>query len=177
MCVTKNAWERCEEFHGHTCPGLAIGYRACEAAAQRLNLSFSKDEEIVCVTENDACGVDAIQLLTGCTFGKGNLLFRDRGKQAFSFFKRATGEKVRIVFKRPFEKNMDRAVLQELILKAPLEDLFEFKSPAFDLPENARIFTSVICETCGEGAAEHKIRLNDGKKVCLDCHRDYSRGW
>ncbi|MBV5307454.1 MAG: formylmethanofuran dehydrogenase, partial [Desulfobulbaceae bacterium] len=33
--AAKNDWERCVEFHGHSCPGLAIGYRACEAAREK----------------------------------------------------------------------------------------------------------------------------------------------
>lgn len=48
---------------------------------------------------------------------------------------------------------------------------------SFELPERARLFTTVICENCGEGAPEQKLRINDGKKVCLDCFKDYSRGW
>ncbi len=59
----------------------------------------SKDEEIVCVAENDSCSVDAIQSLLGCSAGKGNLIFRMRGKQAFSFFNRQTGKSFRIVLK------------------------------------------------------------------------------
>ena len=40
-----------------------------------LELDFSADEDVVCIAENDACGVDAIQVLLGCSVGKGNLLF------------------------------------------------------------------------------------------------------
>uniref|UniRef100_UPI0040560DE8 FmdE family protein n=1 Tax=Candidatus Electronema sp. TaxID=2698783 RepID=UPI0040560DE8 len=75
-------WEQCIAFHGHECPGLAMGYRAAKAAQSKLGVKFSPDEEVVCVTENDACGLDAVQYLTGCTLGKGNLIYRDRGKQA-----------------------------------------------------------------------------------------------
>lgn len=63
--MNQELWKICVEFHGHECPGLAIGFRACEIAMEKLNLKFSKDEEIVCVTENDACGVDAVQVITG----------------------------------------------------------------------------------------------------------------
>lgn len=35
-----------------------------------LKIGYSKDEEIVCVTENDACGVDAIQVVLGCSAGE-----------------------------------------------------------------------------------------------------------
>ncbi|NLM52169.1 MAG: formylmethanofuran dehydrogenase [Firmicutes bacterium] len=174
--MDKKLWKETVAFHGHECPGLAIGFRACEAAKEKLNLTFSQDEEIVCVTENDACGVDAIQFLLGCTFGKGNLIYRDTGKMAYSFFKRATGEQVRIVLK-PSSREMDRKERQEYILNAPLEEIFDFKTPHYSLPERARIFASVVCEKCGETAPEHKIRLAEGKKVCLDCFDDYSRGW
>lgn len=63
------------EFHGHECPGLAMGYRMASAAMNALNSIHSEDEEIVAIVENNACGVDALQCVTGCTFGKGNLIF------------------------------------------------------------------------------------------------------
>ena len=66
-------------FHGHICPGLIIGYRAAKLAAKELDIRRDKDEELVAVVENDACGVDAIQWLLGCTIGKGNLIFHDQG--------------------------------------------------------------------------------------------------
>lgn len=172
----KKLWKKCVEFHGHECPGLAIGFKASEAAQKRLEIDFSKDEGIVCVTENDACGVDAIQVIMGCSIGKGNLLYRDRGKQAFTFFNRTTGESIRILLKK-FENEMDRKERKEYVLNADIEDIFEFKKPKFNLPERARMFNSITCEVCGETAAEHKIRINEGKKVCLDCFEDYTRGW
>ncbi|MEW9121742.1 MAG: FmdE family protein [Thermotaleaceae bacterium] len=172
--MDKVLWEKSVGFHGHECPGLAIGFRASEAAVEKLGISFAEDEELVCVTENDACGVDAIQALLGCSFGKGNLIYRGTGKQAFSFFNRTTGKNLRVVLK-PFQGNMERKERQEYLLTAPLEEIFEFKEPKFTLPEKARLFTTVVCETCGEGAPEHKMRLMEGKQVCLDCFKDYSR--
>ncbi|NIP44160.1 MAG: formylmethanofuran dehydrogenase, partial [candidate division Zixibacteria bacterium] len=52
--------------------------------------------ELVAVVENDSCAVDAVQVLTGCTFGKGNLFFRDYGKQVYTFFRRPSGDFLRI---------------------------------------------------------------------------------
>lgn len=169
-------WRKSVEFHGHECPGLAIGFKACAAAMEKMGITFAKDEEIVCVTENDACGVDAVQVVTGCTFGKGNLIYRDTGKMAFSFFDRASGRNLRMIFKL-FKEEMDWHRLQEYILRAPVDEIFNFSEPEFALPERARLFTTVICENCGEGAPENKIRISNGKKVCLDCFKDYSRGW
>lgn len=174
--MDEKLWKKAVDFHGHECPGLAIGYKACEAAIKRLNINFSEDEDIVCVTENDACGVDAVQVLLGCSFGKGNLIYRGTGKQAFSFFNRTTGESIRIILK-PSEQEMERGERQAYLLKSPIEEIFEFKVPKFDLPKRAKLFTTINCESCGEGAPEHKIRLMEGKKVCLDCFDDYSRGF
>ena len=68
------------KFHGHACPGLAIGYRVANLALKELG-GRARDEELVAIVENNSCAVDAIQLICGCTFGKGNLIFKDFGKQ------------------------------------------------------------------------------------------------
>ena len=63
--MNKELWDKCVAFHGHSCPGLAIGFRAATLALELLGLEEgAKDEELVCVTENDACGVDAVQVVT-----------------------------------------------------------------------------------------------------------------
>ena len=174
--MDKNLWEKAVAFHGHACPGLAIGVRAAVIAMAALKTGSSEDEELVCVTENDACGVDGVQALTSCTFGKGNLLYRGTGKQAFSFFDRRSGRKIRLVLKS-FKGKMSRADRQEYILNAPVEEIFSIGEPSFTLPENARHFETITCQLCGEGAPEHKIRLQDGKMVCMDCFKSYDRGW
>lgn len=57
-----------------------LGYKAALYAKELLDLDFSEDEQVVCISENDACGVDAIQVILGCSVGKGNLLFHICGK-------------------------------------------------------------------------------------------------
>ncbi|AGI47180.1 formylmethanofuran dehydrogenase, subunit E [Thermoplasmatales archaeon BRNA1] len=175
--MDKVYWERCQEFHGHGCPGLATGCRAAYEAARILGipLETARDEEIVCVTENDACGIDAIQRLLGCTLGKGSMIMRMRGKAAYSFFDRRSGKKVRLVAK--FDRSIPREELIELILNGPLEQVFDVKEPKFDLPEKARMFDSKKCDCCGEWCREDLVRFQDGKIVCLDCFRDYSVRW
>lgn len=66
----KALWKKCAEFHGHECGGLTIGYKAALYAKELLDLDFSEDEQVVCISENDACGVDAIQVILGCQCGK-----------------------------------------------------------------------------------------------------------
>lgn len=174
--MNKDLWDRCVNFHGHECPGLAIGFRACEIAKDKLNLTFSTDEEVVCVSENDACGLDAVQVITGCTAGKGNLLHKDTGKMAFSFFNRETGKTIRLIL-NPLPETMNREERQKYILEASENAVFTIARPKFTVPEYARKFNTIICEQCGEGAAEHKIRVHDGKKLCLDCAPDYEMRW
>ncbi|NLL73625.1 MAG: formylmethanofuran dehydrogenase [Clostridiales bacterium] len=167
-------WERARKFHGHECPGLAIGVKVCEAAIKKMNLSPSIDEELVCISENDACGVDAVQVLMGCTMGKGNLIYKQTGKQAFTFINRDKGQSMRFYLKARNE-GMERSEYQEYLLKTPIDKVFDYRSVDIVFPEKARIFSSFPCETCGELAAEHRMRLQEGKKVCLDCFNDYSR--
>lgn len=75
-------------FHGHACPGLALGYRLGLVVLRDYLIKRDIDEEAVAIVENDSCAVDAVQFMTGCTFGKGNLIFKDYGKQVYTFIKR-----------------------------------------------------------------------------------------
>ncbi len=84
--ISKELIDKTIAFHGHSCPGLAIGIRAAELALKEIGKA--PDEETVAVVETDMCGVDAIQYLTGCTYGKGNLIHKDYGKNAFTFYRR-----------------------------------------------------------------------------------------
>lgn len=167
-------WEKAAAFHGHVCPGLTIGYRAALYAIDLLELTFSKDEQVVCITENDACGVDAIQAILGCSVGKGNLLFHMRGKQAFSFYNRKTGKAVRLML-NPKPRDMSREESFEYYHQCSNEEMFTVSEPKLQLPEHARLFDSYVCECCGETTGANWIRLAGGKKLCLDCYDSYDR--
>jgi len=101
-------------FHGHSCPGLALGYRAAMAALEELSLKHSEDEEIVCIVENDSCAVDAVQVITGCTFGKGNLIFKDYGKQVYTFIDRKAGRAIRISVDLIIKKQRKKSTMAEI---------------------------------------------------------------
>ena len=63
----ESLYKKCVDFHGHSCGGLLIGFRAALCAMEQFGISEpSPDEELVCIAENDACGIDAIQALLGC---------------------------------------------------------------------------------------------------------------
>ena len=173
MDIQEQLWQKCVGFHGHECGGLLIGFRASLYAMELLDLGYSADEEVTCIAENDACGVDAIQVILGCSVGKGNLLFKLRGKQAFNFYDRKTGKSIRLLLREtgPMEKEEKCRYLKE----QPAEKLFEIKTPAQEFPEKARIFRSVRCDCCKEMTSKNMIRLQDGKQVCLYCFSPYSR--
>lgn len=170
----RELWEKAVAFHGHECGGLTIGYKAALYAIELLGLTFSKDEEVVCISENDACGVDAIQAILGCSAGKGNLLFHLTGKQAFSFYDRASGRSVRLVLK-PKPESVSGAESFAYYQNTEPGDLFDVKETKIPLPEEAQIFDSYVCECCGETTAANWIRIQNGKKLCIDCAQAYDR--
>ena len=165
---------RSVEFHGHSCPGLIIGIKAAMYVMELFHEAFSEDEELVCVAENDACGVDAIQAILGCSIGKGNLLFHMRGKQAFSFYNRKTGKSVRLVLKAK-PRDMTREETFDYYHSCADDEMFDVKETKIRLPEQARIFDSYVCDCCGETTGANWIRLSGGKKLCLDCYETYDR--
>ena len=167
-------WQDCVAFHGHECGGLTIGYKASLYAIELLQLEFSSDEQVVCIAENDACGIDGIQVMLGCSVGKGNLLFHMRGKSAYSFYNRKSGKSVRLVLK-PKPEGMTREQSFAYYQACKPEEMFDVKETTIRLPEPARIFDSYTCECCGETAGANWIRLSDGKKLCLDCYETYTR--
>jgi formylmethanofuran dehydrogenase subunit E len=97
MTQSIKSYNEAVAFHGHACPGLALGYRAAEYALQHLRAGRSEDEDLVAIVENDACGVDAIQLVAGCSVGKGNLILQDFGKHAYTFIDRKSNRAIRLV--------------------------------------------------------------------------------
>ena len=191
--ISSELIEETTRFHGHWCPGLAIGIRAAEWALAEMGKAG--DEEIVAVVETDMCGVDAIQYLTGCTFGKGNLIHRDYGKNAFSFYRRRDGKAVRLVTQAAIYGE-DRRTLERLhakmqkeglnaqetadlkairtgmaqrVMSSDPETLFEIKEATTPIPQKARILSSLVCEICGEAVMESRTRRFDGQTLCIPC--------
>ena len=159
-------------FHGHDCPGLAIGYRMATAALEALRSMRAVDEEVVAIVENDACGVDALQCVTGCTFGKGNLRFHDYGKQVYTLYNRTTKHGVRVVFHgrgAPAELRENRKAFAKWLLEAPLEEIVSIAQVSIDEPSPARIRRSEPCAICGEDVMENRLRRRSGQRVCQPC--------
>lgn len=190
---TPDTIDKTIEFHGHSCPGLAVGIRAAELALRELG--DSPDVDMVAVSETDMCGVDAIQFLTTCTYGKGNFLHRDHGKMAFSFYDRNNGKGFRAFIKPGIKDEIDnelavlmrkdsdgtitsaekdriaalRKMLQELFMALELDDMFVITQPKEPVPTPARILESLVCECCNESVMESRTRRMGGKTLCIPC--------
>ncbi|MCA1766050.1 MAG: FmdE family protein [Desulfobulbaceae bacterium] len=183
------------KFHGHACPGLAFGFRATGLALEKLGISRAGDEELVAVVENKSCAVDAIQAMAGCTFGKGNLIFKDYGKQVYTLFNRSTGEAVRlaVIWETSAESEKTREAWQsfragerspeimalveiakktklEEILAAPDRKLFKVTTPKLDPPAPARIYQSLTCRRCGEKVMEPRAEPGADGPLCIPCN-------
>lgn len=180
-------------FHGHACPGLAMGYRASLLALREMG-ARAGDEELVAVVENNSCAVDGVQVVCGCTFGKGNLIFMDHGKQVYTFIRRPSGAAVRIAvrWEAPAESGEEADAWQrygrgertssvmelvqarkgrkmQMILEAPDSELFTVGHLTVVPPEPARIYASVSCGLCGEKVMEPRAVRQGEMLVCLPC--------
>ena len=183
-------------FHGHTCGGLALGYKACELAAKELGLTFSEDEEIVAITETDSCTVDAIQVLFGCTAGKGNLFVNNWGKTAFSFYRRDNNAAIRLVSipdavpKTPRMNELRSKIMAGTatvreneeyhqlphehvgqIIATPAEKLNQIEPTQHTPPRAARIQNNLPLYTRDAQVAAELTTQQNGKYICIPCQK------
>lgn len=161
---------------------------------ERLGIKKAPDEELVTIVETDACGADAIQVMPGCTFGKGNFLFKNYGKHAFSLIDRRQRKGVRVCLRiEAFKIDPESLSLSEKvrkdeasargieryrqlqqervenILKADTESLFKIEEIIPEIPAKARIMDSGICDFCGESTATDFLREIVGKRIWFPC--------
>ena len=197
-CAERKDLKECVTFHGHLCPGLVYGYRVALEAMTRLGLLRAEDEETVVISDNDSCAVDAFQVLLGTTAGKGNLILRDCGKNAYTVLDRKTGRGLRFVRRVAYcyhggspdeysllegKMSQGTATPEELrkqkkmkafdLLQRPFADLYdteEVDTP--EMPPPATLSPSLPCEDCGAMTMASRLILSsDGKRRCRDCAR------
>jgi formylmethanofuran dehydrogenase subunit E len=188
-------------FHGHECPGAALGVRIAEIAVARYG-RHTPDNEIVALAETDACGVDAVQVLTGCTYGKRNLRHEDNGKTAFTFWRRGEDTGVRVLARFGTDAYRDEttwaladkiadgtatgadrdtfASLQaariQRILAAPADELLSVETVAVEPPAPKAVAPSEPCEKCGEPTSVEILHNHRGAMLCAGCHLDAHGG-
>ena len=193
--ITDTVLSQVVAFHGHLCPGLVIGIRVAEVAMRELGRR-AEDEEVVAIVETDNCAVDAIQYLTGCTFGKGNLIHLDHGKNVFTFARRSDGKAIRVVAKPRPSRHLDpdeEALVERgrsgeaseaderalsclrreralALLEADESDLFDVESlEGFEVPSKASIHPSVRCDACGQMTMATRVRRLRRRSLCIPC--------
>lgn len=187
-------WEATVKFHGHICPGVAVGHRACWYARKLLNLtSPSLASEYMVVAENDLCGLDAVQISTGCTVGNDGLIIDLQGKQAFSFINKKTGLGVRIVLDAPLWDSNHPIELHhkvklgtstqeeaqeffrlrkqrgEQLLELTDEELFKVEKIERRIPGKPRLHPVVRCSRCAEQVMLPWAQEQENEILCPRC--------
>ncbi len=196
--INPNEWlEFGQKFHGHKCPAMPMGLRACAAALNALNTQRTGDGALLAVLDlgDDHCATcfaDGIQVITGCTFGKGNIKKTHKGKWGVTLIDKKNQKAVRVTptaeammasketsfFKDYREKGVPPTqvpddVVEPLVVKvmsAPAEKIMQI-SEVMDCEHQdpAYTFSSFSCEECGEMVVEGYARVKGPKKVCQDC--------
>ncbi|WP_369374680.1 FmdE family protein [Streptomyces sp. cg36] len=182
-------------FHGHECPGAAFGVRVAEAALTALDLK-DPATPLVLVSETDACAVDALQVLTGCTYGKRTLIHEDAGRNVFTLWERdgSTGVRVRakadsIVFRTEeiwalaarvedgtatVEEGETFARLQgeriKGLLSVPAEEILSVEEVESAAPGVKHLARTDLCVDCGEPTSVETLHDHRGRMVCPACH-------
>ena len=186
-----------QHLHGHKCPAMPLGLRAGAAAMNALAVARSRDRELLVRLElgDDHCAQcfgDGVQMITGCTFGKGNIEKVPYGKFGVTLIERATGRAVRVVPRADAQMNMRKTrfyqeyrmkgvatsrapaevvePLIEQVMSAPLEQLLvvsaETKVP---VSSKAETLATGVCDDCGEVVVEKYLRVLGDRKVCIPC--------
>ena len=187
--------KRCVAFHGHLCPGLVYGYLVAKEAMRLLGLDRSQDEEVVAVSENDTCAVDALQVLLGTTLGKGNLILKNYGKNVFTVMNRSDERAFRFSRRHHYtyqgeheeefreleaavsaghasvEQEARQRLLKSLDLAAkPFAAVFDTKPVEMPQPPYAPLAPSEACAVCGEMTMSTRMVLEkSGERLCIPC--------
>ena len=184
-------------IHGHLCGAMPLGFRAGRLALKALDVDREPNMAKVALVETGTahaagCFADGVQLATGCTFGKGLEKLLNYGKWAVTIAIKKDGKAVRVSVKpeaveamfagkfmdrrregippaevspdlivEPFKKTISRP--DEEFLE--VSDVFTYTFPPAPKPS----FNIGKCEVCGEMVAENKLRIKQGKPVCLPC--------
>lgn len=186
-----------QKFHGHKCPAMPNGLRVAAAAMNKLGVNRTGDGDIFAMLELGdnhcaTCFADGVQVITGCTFGKGNISKTYKGKWGLTLIDKKTNRAVRVAPKAslmmaskesaflkdyrskgiPATQVPDEVAepLVKKIMSMPDEDMMNI-SEVFDYNwvEPPHTFAGFVCEECGEMTVEKYGRVKGDKKVCVDC--------
>ena len=137
MIKTKTMLKRAIDFHGHLGPYLILGLLMGDLAINKLKCKRHFGiKAIVKGAEHKpkSCLIDGIQVSTGCTYGKGNIIKLSGSSINAEFINLGNNKKIKICLKKDLVKKLDslnghRAsedFAGELLKTNPAK-LFEFK--------------------------------------------------
>ena len=200
MIDPKEYLEAGQQLHGHKCPAMPLGLRAGAAAMNKLGVERAKDGQLLALVELGEghcahCFADGIQMITGCTFGKGNIQQLGYGKFGLTLMDKASGRSVRVVptaesqgaskqtpfFKEYREKGIPASKvpyevvkpLIEQVMNAPVEKILKVGDiETRELPKGIESFASFVCEECGDMVVERYGRVVGDRKVCIPCQQN-----
>lgn len=186
-----------QKFHGHKCPAMPMGLRTGVAALNALGVERTGDSALLAIVdfgENHCatCYGDGVLVITGCTFGKGNIQRTYKGKWALTLVNKKTKKAVRVTSKAEamlankktsfFKDYREKGVpptqvpddvvelLVEKVMNAPQDMLLEVSDVFdYDWQEKPHSFSSFVCEEYGEMTVMEYGRVKGDKKVCIDC--------
>ena len=161
-------------FHGHICPGIAIGVLVAKYALEH-GFEHAPDEELVAVVETDNCSVDALQALLGTTYGKGNFIHKDYGKNNYNIYSRKNQKGIRLALKNTIldNKKLSRDEKIQKLLSMKPEDVFNITDIKYDPPGMAQIEESVPCSICGELTMDSRMMNYQSKIMCIPCYKEF----
>jgi formylmethanofuran dehydrogenase subunit E len=188
-------WRKVIEFHGHACCILAVGYRAAKLALSLMQEVLEQGEQPVALVETVDCSTDAVQVVTGCTFGKRCLKVKETGKYAFTLGSPSTGRAVRVVLKpgilsrfgEAFLDLMEKVAngeasaeereqfyvqqesLMQYILNAPAEELFSIQKVKLNPIPPGFTFRFTCCDNCGEEFLSANAHRVGDRVLCPVC--------
>ncbi len=183
-------------MHGHFCGGMPLGFKAGLVALESLGVKREPNmDKMVILFSGErhaaGCFADGVQFSTGCTFGKGLMKKEPKGKFSFLLIDKINEKAVQVTikpevmqkaFQSPFiemrKKGIKPTDIPEDVAKSMFQrpftlkptELFNIRGPFnFPISKGKSCFNIVVCEKCGDVVAENYIKVEDGKKVCIDC--------
>ena len=158
--------EECVKFHGHLCGGITMGYVMSRFAMDKLGAKLG--DPLYCIAEFQNCMTDAVQCVTGCTAGKGNLVVKDYGKRAMTLVSKITGEGYRVTAEFNFPADVPKSESAMLVMEVDPNTICKATPVKIEVPEKIHA-TYVFCDECKEEFAKHSGEQVGDKMLCHDC--------